>query len=1012
MLEDKKREINSIDENFKRGKGSYTSPKNIASGLKEAEEKTAASNNSRERANEGGLKELTPGPGFVNKTSPIALDSRGRLASSVTKMSGKKKTIIGGSLGVIGLLIASAMMFFTSMLGIRVGEIFTDSLDDASAGISRRQAGVIRTRLGGLHFGLCSSGISIRCRFSSTSNKQVKSLKRAGIEVDCGSGFGNCSSKIGRNKVKAYKFEDGTVISDPAKLKAHMRDNPKIKSQMHKALNSKYYSVSNRVARSVLRRMGLSKANLFKGKDTKGIRDKINEVTNRNGANELKGIETTATDEVDADGNKLLKDSQGNLLTEADVDVKNSSIKQSLESIRSVKGFGGAVKAIGLVGHLDTACSVYKTTRAVSLMAKTIRSARLGGFAMSIINISSSIKAGEADPEQSEYLGNIFTEVDTRKTVGQDDNGVPLTNPDYGKSATDSAIWKLAQNGEVPNENQMSTSLSSFMVGGAGAGILDGIYKMTKQLLAGVNPREACKVVQSTAVRLGSTAIGLGLTFVSGGVSAIGGAALKSAAIMGAFMVGMGYLESMIAEQAEDIDINSLARYSDLTGALYAGLGSIMGPIAAGNGASPITEESLSYMNTRVDYQKEKVAILTEEAKKTPFDVSNQYSFLGSTARKAAVLAANKNNLMGKLATIPKLIVETAVPKAFAVENTFDEKQLNMCQDEDYKELGIKADVMCNVRYGWTDAELEMDTNEVVDFMINNEHIDDNAAENAEIAQVAKSDTFKKYLEYCAFREIPYGEQGLESDWKGQGGEDDWTVGKNCLGTGADVDRATLSNFRMFTADYSVIQTMDEDIESDEASSSESSAVNGTKRELAQKILDSQNVQMASDVESHLKDIASSGVGNAWSCESAQKGCGINIYILRIIATLSDKYKFYITSLNRARIGSTVGGISSVKSRHYNGNGSAVDLANIDDVPTNGRDAGSQKAIKEIMPLLVEASEKSGAGTWSGIGQQGCGSLETPLGAGVRQFNDGCNHLHLDVDPLSDADLVTGGEYF
>lgn len=178
----------------------------------------------------------------------------------------------------------------------------------------------------------------------------------------------------------------------------------------------------------------------------------------------------------------------------------------------------------------------------------------------------------------------------------------------------------------------------------------------------------------------------------------------------------------------------------------------------------------------------------------------------------------------------------------------------------------------------------------------------------------------------------------------------------------------------------------------------EGTAVSGDKQALAKKIVAKNKIQYLGDVQPTLEAIAGGADANATPC-------GINLNILQMIDAITDKHSIKISDINRWCIDSTVGGKSSTLSRHYAGNGSAIDIAVIDGVVTNGRDANAIDVIRIAAPFLTSAA--SAANSYSQVGQVYCsGGVASGLDSAlVRQIDDSCDHLHLDVPAGSDPAL-------
>lgn len=166
-----------------------------------------------------------------------------------------------------------------------------------------------------------------------------------------------------------------------------------------------------------------------------------------------------------------------------------------------------------------------------------------------------------------------------------------------------------------------------------------------------------------------------------------------------------------------------------------------------------------------------------------------------------------------------------------------------------------------------------------------------------------------------------------------------------------------------------------------------------SKKLLAQQILDSGNLYYDPTIEpverNILPDIASgANNGNDWPC-------GMNILVLKALVDITKEHRIRANSLNRACSNDVPPG-SSLRSRHYAGNGSAIDFGPIDNIsPYSQR--GAQLIVDLMSPYLLPGFT---------VGQVNCaGASSITIPSGGRRIEDWCTHLHVDVQPNGDPDL-------
>jgi hypothetical protein len=175
-----------------------------------------------------------------------------------------------------------------------------------------------------------------------------------------------------------------------------------------------------------------------------------------------------------------------------------------------------------------------------------------------------------------------------------------------------------------------------------------------------------------------------------------------------------------------------------------------------------------------------------------------------------------------------------------------DTERFKRCDDKDLKDIGIDADVQCNVRYVMPEKDLALDTDTVALWMETHScggsgtcvpkntetglpdgytppdsRSEQNAlvdfARGATVGQfVAENDIpndYAAFLEYCAYRVAPYGNTFEESGLLG-GASKDWITGKKCTENSKE-----MSYFRVYTLDRSLISGLDEDTTDDSSAS-------------------------------------------------------------------------------------------------------------------------------------------------------------------------------------------------
>ena len=725
-------------------------------------------------------KNLEETPNEFNFT-PSDDESSGPRTFSFKGVLKNKRAASGGLIGLILTLVGMLSFFISPGLAVvQMKEILTDDLNDQLGAMDRRTAYVMRAKLNDMGKGVCT-GIKIRCGFKGMSDRQISKFKAAGFEVE------TKGKVLGRNHVVSLSITDSggnkIVVKDPREL-YKAGGNRTVQTALRKAFNPKFAGFFDAKWDAFKQRFKLT------SQDKLGTGSEEEKRTNVTSAVEgepisIDGAERVAT--TDEDGNPIDGADKDN---EA-IDRANEGISKESVPTKSILGSAGsgAVKGIGILGAADAACTVKNTARAVEAGAKIYRYRQLISYAMVFLTFADSVKAGTATPDQAEFVGNTLTAVDTDKTIysensGKDGDGNPqkVDNPYYGANAFDSAGYKTALYNEAPTLSARDMQMA--VGGGMALGMLSKVNKFIDKYGGG-----NCKLIQNWAVRGGSIVVG-----VFAGVITFGGATLASigasVAISMALPILQNYLSQMMAGTVANGDTNGV----DAGNAIFAGTAALMGGMAMSRGMKPATKSDLkSYLALNDEVKDEYVAMETEEAKKTPLDINNRYSFVGSIARSILPVKTTSSLTMGSsmLSGITSILGAPLLSSKVQAASAYNEDRFEKCTDNGYNELGIDADIFCNVRYVLTPYELGLGTEEVRVQMMEWGMVNDD-----EEGSVVVDSDYDKWLTECTEREQGWGETEEENQEDGDG--------TRCMGTSKRD-----SYYRVYTMDASIIAAMD-----------------------------------------------------------------------------------------------------------------------------------------------------------------------------------------------------------
>lgn len=698
---------------------------------------------------DGDKKNLDPGANInqareLEKDSPWTNNFKGGSdTSKKTPLTFKGVLNKKGPMGVIIALLGGGGLAVTSLspglLLVELKTIFTNDRDDSAPAIQINAETMIQTKVKSIKakVGVCGAKLTIRCKWGTVSKTQLNTFKEKGFKIET-------EKKFGRNVIKSFAMPDGTRVEDPAELKALMKD-PKYAAYLGSVFSTATPYLSS-FFNAVLNKLGLSKLAKITG-DTK---DKINE-------------SIKAHIGTDAEG-------------------KPSKIAAVGEKAKGLADKAG--KAVGI----QMGCLAYNLSRGIVAGIKLAKGATAIAFSLMFLNEADQIVAGDADPTVVGTLADRLTQTNT------DPN-----DPTYGQSATDAPAFKTALYGD---SNALPAYALEYVIGGSA---------IAKTLQAGIDfvnnltgSKRVTKIICKLAADVG---------YAQCVTSPAGAAACGAMFALGPTVVEplLNKMVKSVVDQGSKIKITATEPIGAKAGELLGvGAGLLLAHKSSALGMKPASSgaEIGKYQAYTDEIRQQNVATQKYMAKADPFNIYNQYSFLGSLAHNlnlaafsSASIGSNVTQLFG---TIPSAL-NSMVSNAGAADGVFmkmlpfNPDRYNHCDDDALKAAGIVGDMDCGVRFVLSAKELTMDVEDNLDYMINNEHVDDDDSTGA-----AKSDDYKKFMEFCGpQREDPYGETSKPIE-EGSLDDDDWFTGKKCA-----EDSTEMSNFRVFTMRNTIDGMMD-----------------------------------------------------------------------------------------------------------------------------------------------------------------------------------------------------------
>lgn len=762
----------------------------------------------------------------------------------------------GISIGIAGIGIAGILSLSSVSLvaPLHFLEILIPGLDTATAALTKSHQALFRVKtkvLGNTKAATGCTVLSIRCKWSSMSKSQVARYNRAGLvfETEPFTILGKEVPERVRLKSASYK---GTTYNDPTALMNAIDNNVNgIRVTEGRASSMRYLGMAaGRFVNSVLMRFGIDKQKPgLKGSTS----DRINQLLTAAGTSNVGDL--VFTDVVDENGKvtgyKLQGDASGKIYTVAERDAAIAKIAkyvktesrpsmQKLRAVQSSPAFGQLVKAASITGIADVACSINNMIGLTAIAAKINTQVALIKLWQPVFALIQAMKAGESEDAGKEIsaddvaaVATILTKVDEQKEIANPNgDGSTIPNPSYNTSALDSPLVGTIADGQV----RQTTAETDQLTGGLSVekmlGAVGGAYVYFNDLLS----KNGCKLVQNWIVRGVGIAVGI--------VAAIGTAGGELAFQVGtiAALMGVMYVIQVglnTAIHGPDVQASFDNGESEAIGSgAYVAMNGIMGAHAQSAGLEPgSVSEIVDYQSTVAEVNNDYIAIEKEDAKNTPFDIKNQYSLLGAAARtfgSATTYSSSPISLIRGVIALATGRVKDSTSTAYASASLNAERFLR-CPDKAQKVVGYNADMDCNPRFIQTPAvtALVQDPEGTAQWMEDNGYVDkdtttglpsggfqvpntgvEQAGLVAAIAGAASSFVnqfvnttnygigvavnYGKYLYFCAYRVLPYGEQYTEDGAINSVG-DDWLTGKACKTPTTGVTADALNHFKAYS---------------------------------------------------------------------------------------------------------------------------------------------------------------------------------------------------------------------
>lgn len=673
-----------------------------------------------------------------------AANNANSLVDKLKKINFKRAAPIGG---VIGLLISMAglISFFggPGLLIVNLAEVMTEKFNYQLGSLDARHQKILQAKLNNTTTGLCTK-VTVRCKYATFSDKEIKNFEKAGLKVET-----DGKSTLGRNKIKSFTMEDGTVIS-PKNFTNEMAKGGKFNTAMKKAYNMKYSGLSDKIFNKTSVELKVSKKAPFDEGSTDEQRASTVEETTKNGKGNVdaetnkscKG-DTCTTDEQKAQeadntknastGENLAENSaksETNVANEI-IDEESDSIEKGIASAATGTAAKSVTSIIKVTGALDNACMVYGWVKTISYTAKVVRMAQMARYAMIFLTTASMIKAGTAKPDDVSYLGNILTKI----TVNSKNQTT--------KAATDSFGYRYAAFGDSGINTIASTAIAGASFGTKIQSTIDAVLNI---LRTEGNPDKLCHFLSNTAVQIVSGVIGVASFFFGVGEAKL----TVQAAIAPLIAIAGAILPAMIGDILAGRLVDDKT-YGERAGNLItSGSGGLMSKIST-RGGNAILKRSDAKAYMQLQRETELSYAKFERDTTSPFDATNPNTFLGSIYASAAPYLYSSQTPLGAVGSVVSVMASATsnvlIPRSFAAS----QESYAECSDPSYAQLDMATDPFCNPVVGIPPKYLGEDPNVINDRLLTKGLIDEMTGE------AIPDSSYDKFIKNCIQRTDPFG---------------------------------------------------------------------------------------------------------------------------------------------------------------------------------------------------------------------------------------------------------------
>jgi len=742
----------------------------------------------------------------------------------------KNGSAVAFVVGIIALGVFYTSIFAPNIILVNIKEMYTNDLADATIALDAYYWKLMSYKIG---MSQCNDVNSIKCKLSTMSRAQKEAFEKQGFFVmgdkvkqddrDTGENGDVSAQPESRYKVSlivppVYAHPEVLIASGDL-LRMYSKVNDTTKALTYGVFNPKSsFFMDTKFRQRLLSKYALTKTPTVSGTTEQQVDQSFNQSMTGSG----EGLDTNGRPNTTG-GIGL-----GSLGSPAIIPQLEAAMEQLVTPTTTYTGIQ---------------CAWYSLGKAVTNNAKSAKAHTLARFAMQYLKAADQIKIGTSEEITINTLASKVAESVIGGTEGQ--------------NATDMSIYKSIVYGDIALPSQygflynlstydlygfLAPAWSQIMASAAEVGRVSGVagtlamppINLTgsdrQYCLGGESPtsKEPIKEDKCESAIIASAPPGFQgalehallagrqncpMTHYDLQDNQIEGQWIMAppvqivAQTLSSYITTLFSANVMVWANATNLFYNANTKGTAASEAIFAGTGEILGDMAMSRGMMPSNALSLAgYLAQKPAVEKDFEDVARYNAKKTPFDIYNKYSFMGSIVHSLAPTYDAKTPLFSSIANSFSVLgsaLKRLNPNANAIYYLQpDLSSLNparmICPDPEYLAIGITADIACNVRYSMGLQELAAQPDNVIDYMLK-AHPDltqdsitelqerlaaadqegdktnvgrmlasaQAAAEQPQINQYTGAATpgseYEKFLEYCVNRQDPWGRSGIAS---------------------------------------------------------------------------------------------------------------------------------------------------------------------------------------------------------------------------------------------------------